>query len=143
MNRLDTSFVGHHVSSGGFIFCNEDGLDYTVLFLTNKNEWMFPKGHIEPQLNEEKYECALREIEEEVGIKKKIEYSFFDKNGNKNTKEVFVYSFALEKKVPVFNAENDLDILEVKWLPVKEALEKLSFNKQALEEAYEIYLKKI
>jgi 8-oxo-dGTP pyrophosphatase MutT (NUDIX family) len=67
----------HHLESGGIVF-----LDGNVLLRkTAKNEWLFPKGHLEK--GEYLQQAAEREIMEETGILSKaadylgkIDYTF-------------------------------------------------------------------
>ena len=67
---MNTKFVGHHISSGGFIFYRnkKNGELFTILIKNKKGEWWIPKGHIEE--GEEQVAAAFREIEEEIGLKK-------------------------------------------------------------------------
>ena len=67
----------HHLESGGIVI--RDGK--VLLRKTAKNEWLFPKGHVEQ--GENLQQAAEREITEETGILSKaadylgkIEYTF-------------------------------------------------------------------
>ncbi|MCR5229946.1 MAG: NUDIX domain-containing protein [Solobacterium sp.] len=54
--------------SCGAILCKiEDGDIYTLVIRHNAGHWGFPKGHSEE--NETERETAIREVEEETGIK--------------------------------------------------------------------------
>lgn len=107
-----------------------------------KSYFGFPKGHIHS--GESSEEAALREVEEEVGIKAEViekvgesKYVFTGKEG-KVFKVVTVYLMKCqEDKITL--QENEL--LGAEWLSSKEALEKLSFStdKGLLKKALEMY----
>lgn len=151
MLKMNTKFVGHHVSSGGFIFSinNETKELYVLLIKNNKNEWWIPKGHIEE--GESQLETAFREIEEEVGIKKDqlkyidlsdiYRFSFNDKEGTQNTKEIYMNVFDNIDMCDIKAEENETtDILDVKWFSYEEALNKIiPFSKNELIKAKDIY----
>ncbi len=64
----------HEISSGAVVYSYfEDIADVKFLLVKNKNghHWSFPKGHIE--IGETIKDTALREIEEETGLKVKIQ----------------------------------------------------------------------
>ncbi len=56
----------HHLESGGIVIM--DGK--VLLRKTAKNEWLFPKGHVEQ--GENLQQAAEREIKEETGILSKV-----------------------------------------------------------------------
>lgn len=56
-------------SAGAIIYRKEDNKIYYLLLHYNAGHWEFPKGHIEA--NESEAKAAVREIEEETGIKRK------------------------------------------------------------------------
>lgn len=119
-------------SAGGIVFKN--GL---VLLIRNYKPdkgvdyWGFPKGHLEQGETDE--EAALREVEEETGIRAKIEgdidyYEYFA-GVNEQGEEIF-------KRVNLFlmaYLNGDIkpqigELKEAKWLEPKEALAKLGFD---------------
>lgn len=151
--RMNTKFVGHHVSAGGFIFYQEDISDpLLVLLIKNKkNEYWIPKGHIEP--GETNLDAAIREIEEEVGINKKMlthigpcqvhSYSFIDDAGHSNTKEIFIHVFKSRTKQIILEKGND-DILNAEWFVYEDAKNKiLSYSQDQLEKARVLFEKHI
>lgn len=93
-------------SYGGIIKCKTSGKYLLVKGFTGK--WSFPKGHREP--NETPYECAIREIYEETGIKL---------NDIDDKKAIFVslyYYFNIEFDEEVETTPLDLnEILDTKW----------------------------
>jgi 8-oxo-dGTP pyrophosphatase MutT (NUDIX family) len=152
--KLDTSFVGHHISSGGFIFYKDILTNeiYTLL-ITNKEKvlWIC-KGHLEK--NEDQISAAFREFQEEMGLEskyleyiglvKKVSYSFI-KNGGNNTKDVYINVFSANEKVDLSKNIGVEDITKIEWYTIKDAIEKISFTREELIEAekmFQNYLKK-
>lgn len=124
--------MNREFSAGGIVI--KDG---QVLLIKNaamrdpkKAYWGFPKGHINP--GEKSGEAALREIKEETGIEveivKKLGDSryIFTKDGEKIFKVVVYFLLRYVSGEP---KPQDLEVLEVKWVDPKEALEILSFKK--------------
>ncbi len=151
IKKMNTKFVGHHVSSGGFIFYKNPQNDelYILLIKNKKGEWWIPKGHIEE--NEDHVTAAFREIEEEVGLKREqlkyvdlchlYEFSFIDEQGHSNTKEIYMNVFmATDVHDLIMEQNNTTDIRDVAWLPYDKGLEMImSFSKNELVKAKEIY----
>jgi DNA polymerase len=91
--------------------------------------WSFPKGKIESGETEE--EAALREVEEETGLKRihlipdfkeRITYTF--KRGKEVVEKEVIYFLGKAEDGEVrISSEH----LEGKWFPYKDAIEKLSF----------------
>ncbi|EKD91425.1 MAG: MutT/NUDIX family protein [uncultured bacterium] len=118
-------------SAGGIIF-NPKG---QVLLINNaamrdpkKSYWGFPKGHIHS--GESSQDAALREVEEEVGIKAKVlgkvgdsKYVFNSKEG-KVFKVVIMYLMTCAEDNITHQTE---ELLGAQWLEAEDALEKLSF----------------
>lgn len=147
---MNTKFVGHHVSSGGFIFYkNKTTGEVSVLLIKNKKgEYWIPKGHIEK--NEEQIAAAFREIEEEVGLKKEqlryiglchlYKFSFVDDTGNPNTKEIYMNVFGALEKGSVRLEQGKTDIRDGEWLIYDVALEKIiAYSKNELIKAREMF----
>ena len=147
--KLDTSFIGHHISSGGFIFYKDisTGEISTLLITNNKNILSICKGHLEK--NEDHISAALREFEEEMGLKriylqyiglvKKVSYSYLE-NGGTNTKEVYINIFCTDEKVDVSKNIGVEDIIKIEWYSFDIALEKISYDKDDLIKAKEMFL---
>ncbi len=146
---MDTAFVGHHISSGGFIFyMDAAATEPLVLLIKNKKgEFWVPKGHIEE--NENDVDAAFREIEEEVGLKRAQlrhlglchlhTYSFVNEARQPCTKEVYLHVFhALEK--PEVSVERTSEIVDGEWTPYTEALHKIiPFSRNELIRAKAIF----
>ena len=115
------------VAAGGVVIRQHKDTKQAILVLqSNHKGWCFPKGHIEP--GESLEETALREVEEETGIKGRIivplpetSYRFISSKGNKIDKTVYWYLMRYHKKGVQTHAH---EIDEVKWIPL-EKIEKL------------------
>ncbi|KKS38300.1 MAG: hypothetical protein A3G49_06230 [Candidatus Sungbacteria bacterium RIFCSPLOWO2_12_FULL_41_11] len=154
--KMNTKFVGHHVSSGGFIFYKDKkrGELFVLLTKNKKNEYWIPKGHIEE--NEDHVVAASREIEEEVGLNKNqmayvglshlYKFSFADDKGNPNTKEIYMNVFEAREKYDLNMEQGETDIRDAEWFEYSKALETiLPFSKNELvgaREMFEKYLQK-
>ena len=124
--------------SCGAIIINDK--DEILLIKHNVGHWAFPKGHIEN--NETDELCALREIKEETNL---------DVNIITNIKEKTTYSpkEGVLKDVIYFVAlpiNNDIklqqeEVNDYLWLPLKDALNKLTYDndKKILESIYNQY----
>src|SRR3990167_7338125 len=91
--------------------------------------WDFPKGHREIYESEE--QTALREVEEETGIKAEIiekvgktEYFYYEE-GSKVLKTV---EYFLMKYVKEGEATTAFEVSDMVWLPVGEVEGKLTFK---------------
>ena len=149
-NKMNTKFVGHHVSSGGFIFyIDKVTKKISVLLIKNKKgEYWIPKGHIEE--GENQVEAAFREIEEEVGLRKEqlkyidlchlYQFSFVDDNGHQNTKEIFMNVFESLDRNEIKLEQGETDIKDGEWLDYELALEKImSYSQNELIKAKQIF----
>lgn len=148
---MNTKYVGHHISSGGFVFYEDPTTkEIYVALLKDKNKnWWIPKGHVEEW--ESQVEAAFREIEEEMGIKKEelqfIDFCYkdsysYEENGGINTKEVYINIFCTKEKFELSTDEDDENLVEVKWYKFDEALEIIAFNKDELLLSKKIFLEK-
>lgn len=103
----------------------EDG---KVLLIQQRNgHWGFPKGHIEA--DETERNAAIRETKEETNIEVEIEEGrIYTENyitDKGNYKEVIYYT---AKKVSGEVKKQESEIREVKWFPIEEALDKLTYD---------------
>ncbi|MEN2984048.1 MAG: NUDIX hydrolase [Dictyoglomaceae bacterium] len=131
------------ISAGGVVFYKDQ-----VLVLQRKNgNWVLPKGHVENNENIEN--TAVREVEEEAGIKAKIidyigeiEYhapaTEFHPEEDKKVLWFLMYALSTNIKVEekVFN--------QGKFLKFEDALNILTFplEKEILKKAYDLLLKR-
>ncbi len=121
-------------SAGGILVKDGKVLMIKVRSLAGKEVWTFPKGHIEK--GESKEEAALREVEEETGIKpclikelKSCTYFFRDKVGESVKKTVFWY---LMKPIEEGKIKTPDEVIEVRWVDIKEA-QKLATYRSDIE----------
>jgi len=139
------------ISAGGVVFKtvrSQGSGDSQVLLVSagslrdrSKLHWKFPKGHIEGEETSE--QAALREVEEETGVKAKVtgklafsRYTYPFK-GEKIFKIVSYFIMEFESGEPKPQVG---EIEDVKWFTVDEALKMLSFSadKSLLKKATEL-----
>ena len=113
------------VAAGGVV-TNKKG---KVLFIFRNNKWDLPKGKLDK--GETIEECALREVEEETGVKGlKIEnvlqttYHVFKRNGTYKLKEVHWYAMKTSYSGKLKGQESE-GIEKVKWKGPKKIEEAL------------------
>lgn len=121
--------IAIEVAAGGVV-TNKKG---KVLFIYRNDKWDLPKGKLDK--GETIEECALREVEEETGVKKlKIEnflkttYHIFKRNGKYKLKEVHWYAMKTSYEGELIG-EIEEGIEKVKWKGPKKI-------KKALENSY-------
>src|SRR3990167_42187 len=107
-------------------------IEWVVAKHSGYKKWVLPKGLIDP--GEKSEETAVREVQEETGVKAKIigkitpaEKYIYTFNGEKIFKVVQYY---LMKYVAGDIADHDLEMEEVEWLPFDEAKKRLDFGGQ-------------
>ncbi len=136
------------ISAGILIFRKtEKGREYLLLHYPplkpGKDYWEFPKGHLEGK--EKPEEAAIREVEEETGLKikklipgfkKKIKY-FFRKDNQTIFKIVYYFLAETEDKEVKISSEH----LGFRWLNPDKAKKLVKFknSRQLIEEA-ELFL---
>lgn len=135
--RKFTKKIPMEIAAGGVV-TNKEG---KVLFIYRNNKWDLPKGKLEK--NESIKECALREVEEETGVKGlKIEnflattYHIFKQGGQYRLKEVHWYAMKTSYKGPLIGQKSE-GIMKVKWKgprKIKKALENSYTNIRTLFE---------
>jgi 8-oxo-dGTP pyrophosphatase MutT (NUDIX family) len=100
----------------------------------NQEYWGFPKGHVDREKKESLEHTALREIEEETGLKpaeielvpgfkKKIHYFF--RRGETLVSKDAVYFLARAKKTDVRISWEHVGFA---WLPFSEAVERIKYK---------------
>jgi len=134
--------------SAGYIVVNKNSKKF--LFLRNSRGWLdFPKGEIEKTENAK--EAALRELEEETGLKKEeiaidpffvysFKYFFYGENKEVIAKTVKIFLCETEKEEIKISPEH----VGYVWLSYEEAMKNLSFKttKKVVEVAFNYLTKK-
>jgi len=108
------------VKAGCVIFKSPDKLDEILnirIEYDNKNFWSLPKGHKEP--NETILECAIRETEEEIGVKPII---LSKKAFRMRLKTMEVYWFPAVVKDFNFKPQTEENIVEIKFRSLVDTL---------------------
>ncbi|HLL60853.1 MAG TPA: NUDIX domain-containing protein [Candidatus Nitrosocosmicus sp.] len=134
------------VSAGGLVFKTIHNETHWLIIQHSINKhWGFPKGHIgDKEIGESIENAALREVEEEGGVKAKIikklpndiEY-FFKLHGVLIKKKLYYFLMEYESGDP---KDHDSEISEAKFVTASDAKKFLSFksDKDALEKAIEL-----
>lgn len=119
-------------SAGGVVYKKEKG---KLLILVSQHSqhhgWVFPKGLIGDHIDGEKKEdTAVREVEEETGIKAKIIEPlatvtyWFVLNGEKIRKTVYYFLMEFIEDT----GKRDLEMEQVEWLSIDEVLARLDYK---------------
>lgn len=124
-----TSKIPLVVAAGGVV-TNKKG---KVLFIYRNDKWDLPKGKLDK--GETIEACAIREVEEETGVKGlkienflKVTYHIFKRNGTYKLKEVHWFAMKTSYKGEL-KGEKSEGIEKVKWKGPKKI-------KKALENSY-------
>lgn len=140
----------HELSAGGIVFKQKEDKPLWLIVKHSKHEgWIFPKGLIGDDKDESMEEAALRETEEEGGVKARI-------IGKVKNPVQYFYKFKgdlIEKKVYYFlmkylsgNPEDhDWEVSEAKFVTTEEVKKTLTYDsdRQAFEQALKIYQTKV
>lgn len=131
-------------SAGGIVFRKKGGGFEVLLIKDGYGRWSWPKGHIDR--DEKSQDAALREIEEEAGLKNirilgKIGRNnyFFRLKGDLIFKTVYFFLVEVDSgdKLKVQKAE----IEDARWFKPDEALKTVEYKgaREMLEKAIEMY----
>jgi len=120
------------ISAGGVVFRKKNREVQVIIAIRAEGKvWCLPKGIVEQ--GESIEEAALREVKEETGLVgkiidkiDKIEYWFYWKPDDTRYHK-FVHFF-LMAFVGGDTSKHDSELDEVKWLPIDEAMGKLSYK---------------
>jgi len=129
--------------SAGIIVYYGGKKNLKFLLLKYPTYWGFPKGIIEEKETEE--EAAIRELQEETGLKAEIipgfkhEQQWFYKYGGELVKKEAVFFLARTSKEEAEKVKISYEHEDFAWLSFSEALEKMKIksNKEMLRKAYE------
>jgi 8-oxo-dGTP diphosphatase len=134
------------VSSGGVIFRKHKGrIEVALIAVKGGTVWCLPKGIVNK--GETPEETALREVEEETGLKGnilgkigQISYWYFIKEENVKCKKT-VY-FYLMQYVSGSTDNHDWEVDESAWFPIDEAINKIAFkgDREIVEKAKRMIL---
>jgi len=115
------------ISCGAILYRRNNGSIEYLIIKDRNNNYSFPKGHLNK--NETKEECAIREIEEEVGLKVVLDKNFIKKItyplNNGNTKIVYYYLASFDGLDPFIN---DGEVKEIKIIDFNKALEIITYK---------------
>jgi 8-oxo-dGTP diphosphatase len=135
-------------SSGGIIFRKRNGItELAMVAVKGGQVWCLPKGLIDKGEVPEK--TALREVEEETGLKGRIieklveiTYWYYIKEENIKCKKT-VHFFLLEYEAGDVS-KHDREVDNAAWFPIDEALKKARYKgeREIIEKAREILLSK-
>jgi 8-oxo-dGTP pyrophosphatase MutT (NUDIX family) len=131
------------VSAGGLVYKIANGeVFFVICFKKTTNRWHLPKGTQE--LNENIKNTAIREVQEETGLKvsikkflSNIEYSFKSEINKIINKQVVFYT--MTPNGGSFTDHDD-EFDEVKWASVKKCINLLQYDneKKLVQKAYEM-----
>ena len=127
--------------AGGVVFCEDE----VFLLMSDRGEWVMPKGVIRNQNRSN--DVALWRVEDEAGIHAEIigiagntRYDFFSESRGKEVSNRIQW-FAMRALDHNFHVSYEQGFLNGKYLPVDKAREMLTYDgdKVILDNAYKIY----
>ena len=128
------------VSAGGVVYKKTDeGIRVLISKHSGYHKWVLPKGRVER--GESLENTAIREVEEEVGVKAKIvaqigtpESYIYTFNGERISKTVHYF---LMEYISGSHDDHDFEMEEVEWVSIDEAIARMGFEgaKNILEKA--------
>ena len=111
----------HRITAAGGLVCSSEG---DMLWIFRNGKWDLPKGKREK--NEKSKECALREVEEETGLKnitilKKMSCTFhtYTENGKRILKITHWFAMLAKKNIAL-HPQTEEGITEARWVPRNE-----------------------
>ncbi len=137
-----------HESAGGFVFYESpiNHILYVALLKKSDGKFFIPKGHL--RKNEKPEEAAIREVMEELNLSEYPEirtkigidnYNFTLPDDKRiHYKNVHLYVFNLAQKSTIKPLEKE-DFIDAKWLEFKEALKVISFDRDNLLKARQLF----
>ncbi len=114
-------------AAGGLVVRRLDaGLEVLLVHRPAYDDWTFPKGKAEP--GEEDAACALREVEEETGLRCELGEEVGEtRYRDARDRAKIVRYFAMHPLDGSFAPHREID--DARWLPVAEALERLTYER--------------
>lgn len=116
-------------AGGGVIWRHgTHGVEVLIVHRPRYDDWTLPKGKAEP--GEDDVVTALREVAEETGLECELgpelpPTHYVDHNGR--TKVVHYWAMTAKDKAAEFTPNREVD--QVDWLPVSEALGRLTYER--------------
>lgn len=120
---------GHVRAAGGVVWRRgADGVEVLLVHRPKYDDWSVPKGKADPGESDE--DCALREVEEETGLRCELgkhlgDVAYVDRNGRPKVAKYW----AMRPLNGHFVPGHEVD--EVRWLPIDEAAGLLSYERDA------------
>ena len=116
------------IAAGGVVFRTVDRhqVQYAIVHRPAYDDWSLPKGKLQPGESEE--EAALREVEEETGMRCRMvrtlgTTSYIDRKGRPKV----VYYWLMRAVGGRFVPSDEID--EVRWVALEQALGLLSYDR--------------
>jgi len=102
-----------------------DTVEVAVVHRPKYDDWSLPKGKLDP--GEDWEEAAVREVEEEVGVRARLgeELSPVFYRDNRDREKAVRYWLMAPERDDGFTPDNEVD--EVRWVPLDEADRVLSY----------------
>ena len=125
-------------SCGAVIFRKTDVWNVLLIRHTKGRHVSFPKGHVEP--GETESQTAEREIQEETGLRVRVDRRFRAENRyniRPDTQKLVVVFAAVTEQAEI--TPQPEEIAEAVWVPVDEANERLSYerDRRIMRDAFE------
>jgi 8-oxo-dGTP pyrophosphatase MutT (NUDIX family) len=118
-------------SAGGVVIRRRDGEAHVLLILDPYRKWGLPKGHLEE--GEGEPEAALREVREETGLTELVlgpDLGEIDWTFRRLGRRVHKFCRFFLMHAPAGDTRPELSegITECRWLPVDQAVEKVTYD---------------
>ena len=113
-------------AAGGVVVrTGELGPEIVVVHRPKYDDWSLPKGKVDPGETDE--QCAVREVEEETGLRCRLERELLPTryNDRYGRPKVVRYWLMHELSARPFAPNREIDLVE--WLPPNEAVGRLSY----------------
>ncbi len=134
-----------HVSAGGVVYRRDEDGRIWVAVIRVRDRLALPKGLVEK--GEKTLETAVREVQEETGLEvaprafiDKIDYWYYWREDGEKVRHHKVVYFYLMQYKGGDPSRHDFEVDEVLWLPIEEALQRLSYKseREVVRKAYEM-----